>query len=232
MYPKELTGLFVGDLYIHEPGSAITNLLIALFALHFSRKLWRQRGRQARLWLCFIAGVGLAAFGGIFTHGVPLELGKTGFYWLWSVKNFCLLIANYAAAVALWRIARPRGSAVFLHVFLTLKLAVGAWLMMYSFKFTPVVFDIGFTYIAALLITYRSKVEYDDTALLFKAFTIAFLSGLLYLLPWHIHPTWLNNNDLVHIFALVIMRYIYLFAKSPYTEPAFSQEIFLPIEDQ
>lgn len=211
MYPETITGLHLHGVYIHEPGSVITNFFILLWSVVLLIRLKANGGFWTDYWRIFLLCLGLASFGGMFTHGVPLMFTKTEFYALWGLKNAFIVIGNLFATMALLRVHFVRllsftGNGLL--IFLVLKAVVVLALMVSSKSFTPVVIDLGFTYIFALATTFYYRNQFSASALLFKAFLIAFLSGLLYTFPWHVHPQWLTNSDVVHIFALWSMAYI------------------------
>ncbi len=211
MYPQALTGIQFHELYIHEPGSLITNFFILLWSVILLIRLRPHRGFWTSYWRIFLLCLGLASFGGMFTHGVPLLFTEGEFYTLWGLKNAFIVIGNLFATMALLRVHYPRllsltGSGML--IFLVVKALAVIAFMAATKSFTPVVVDLGLTYVFALATTYFYRNQYSASGLLFKAFLIAFLSGLLYTFPWSIHPEWLTNSDVVHICALWSMYYI------------------------
>lgn len=214
MYPVELTGLFVNDVYFHEPGSCITNVFILLFSIYLVATMRHLKGKWALRWKLFLASLGIAAFGGIFTHGFPLIFSENGFFWAWGLKNTFVPIGNYFASMALVTtlLSKQQVDAKKLLQWRTVFAVKGAAVvlaMFYSYSFVPVVLDLALTYFFAIFATQHLYRSLEGAKWLFAGFLIAALSGFLYLFPWAIHAHWLTNADAVHLFVLVSMWCVY-----------------------
>lgn len=214
MYPTELTGLFIEDIYFHEPGSCITNIFILLFAFYLLVSMRHLSGIWALRWKLFLASLGIASFGGIFTHGFPLLFSASDFYWVWGAKNTFVPIGNYFASMALlttlfeMKHIDPRKLLLWRLVLATKAVAV-VLAMFYTYSFVPVVLDLALTYFFAIFATRHLYRTLEGAKWLYAGFLIAAVSGFLYLFPWAIHVHWLTNADAVHLFVLVSMWCIY-----------------------
>jgi hypothetical protein len=72
--------------------------------------------------------------------------------------------------------------------------------------------------VLALSFTFLKMNDLLGMRQLFFAFVIAFFSGFLYVFPWYIHPQWLTNSDVVHLFMLCSMALIYMGALKAWPE--------------
>jgi|GEM_PF-1976075 len=208
IYPTELNGLWIGDVYVHEPGGLITNAIMALLCVLF---YWKTTGCAcpfARNWRSFLLLLGLGTLGGCFTHGFPTMLGETGFYILWFVKNALVPAAN---AFALLGVAAAYGKSdekwVCGALFLKAVLVIVALGMTVSF--TPVAIDLGLSYLILVIASALAMKVSKAMRYIFYAFVCALLSGLFYIFKYDVDRLWLTHKDMVHVFAFLSIWLVY-----------------------
>lgn len=216
MYPVDTSGLFFGNVYIHEPGGLVTNLLILFLSVFLVSKMRGIRGPWITKWRLFLLCLGIASFGGIFTHGLPLLFTEEGFYRVWGVKNSFVPIGNFFASAALIPFVarsasqvRRGGSLQLWTLFFAGKAAAVIFLLFYTRSFSPAVIDLALTYFLAIGATAGMRSYIPGASVLLAAFLTAVVSGFMYLTPWHFDPHWFTNSDAVHIMVLVSMYLIY-----------------------
>ncbi len=208
MYPTDLNGIYFNGIYIHEPMGLLTNFIMAVAGIALFLKLRSSEHGLINQMAYFLLFLGLASVGGIFTHGFPTYLGETGFFWLWSLKNTMVPIANYFAVMGLISALNPERASR-LKPWMGVKIIAVSSLLVMTFSFLPAVIDLAFTYILALTLCMRAR-KFLPGAIAFRnAFAIAILSGTFYVVRWDIHPLWMNHKDIVHLFVLLSMWYIY-----------------------
>lgn len=216
MYPDRPEGIFIGEVYLHEPGGLITNLMILAAS---AALLYRMRGQGAGWmvkWKLFLLCLGVAAFGGIFTHGFPLLFTESEFYTVWWLKNSFVPLGNFFAAAALvpYIFGRPE-SAFFapgmrrVMWFFIAKAVLVSFLLFYTRSFLPAVLDLAFTWFTAIYAAQIMRKSIPGGGALLTAFAVAVLSGLMYLKPWHIDAHWFTNSDAVHVAVIFSMWLVY-----------------------
>lgn len=207
MYPKVFNGITFDGIYIHEPGSVISNLILTLFCIFILVKIGKSENAFQHNWKMFLIFLGLGAFGGIFTHGIPTYLGETGFYWVWAIKGAFIPIANTYAILG---VKRKLHLSKQVKLLLVLKASTAIVLAVYFYSFLPIVFDLLVTYIAVLVLSFKQKSENGAFYFIFASFVFAFVTGVLYPFKLDIDPLWFNHKDLAHYFALVSLWLVYL----------------------
>jgi hypothetical protein len=208
MYPVELNGIYVAGIYVHEPSGLISNFLMAVVGIWCFVQLRELRGSLEQNFGRFLLFLGLASVGGLFTHGFPLLLGETGFFWLWWLKNALVPIANSFATLAIFTVLYPRYSKeMVIGLIVKSILVIGLLFQLYSFL--PAVLDLAVTYVFVLVLSIKAIGSVAGALKFRNAFLIAILSGSLYLVKYDIHPLWLNHKDIVHVFVLWSMLLIY-----------------------
>ncbi len=204
MYPSELTGLEFSGVYIHEPGSVLSNLLIVIACILFLAKLKPIQTQFAKNWKLFIGILGLAAFGGMISHGIPTYLGRTGFYIVWALKGILVPLANvYAIKGAL---SSEQNSKYGRLIWIKVILASIALCVVYNF--VPAIVDLLISYIVILIVSFKKK-DMKQYAWIYYSFLFAFLTGLLFPFKVDIDPIWFNHKDLAHLFAVISLWLIY-----------------------
>lgn len=204
-YPTELTGQEIGGIYVHEPGALVTNIAIALtcFALAIVHK--ELKIKESKYWALFIISIGVAATGGVISHGFPTYISPEQYFAVWWVKNDFILLGNLFAGLAVFSlIPFPRRK---LKLILVAKFVVVALLMFVTYDFLPAVIDLALTYVAILVITWN-KAEVAEAKILKRSFLIALFSGILYLFPFNWFGGWFTNKDAVHVFAVVSLVFV------------------------
>lgn len=216
MYPVDNSGLFFGSVYIHEPGGLVTNLLILILSVFLVAKMRHLHGSWIVKWRLFLTCLGIASFGGIFTHGLPLLFSKEEFYLVWGIKNSFVPMGNFFASVALFPYAaracirlKGRSALRLWSILFAAKAVVVVFLLFYTRTFSPAVVDLAVTYILAIGATAGMRSIIPGASLLLLAFLTAFFSGFMYLTYWHLDPHWFTNSDAVHVMVLVSMWLIY-----------------------
>lgn len=208
MYPKVFSGITVSDIYIHEPGGLITDLLIAIVCLALLLKLPSLKDTFQKYWALFISMIGLGGLGGALVHGFPTVLGESLFYWMWALKNVFLPIGNYFAAYVILSVAFPEKMR-WLNILILIKMVVANAFMFYTYSFLPIVIDIALTYFLVISLSIRLMKIIPAYKQIKNAFLIAFFSGFLYLLKYDIDPIWFSHKDMVHVFVLISVYLIY-----------------------
>ncbi len=199
-YPTELTGQEVWGVYVHEPGSLVSNFAIAFTCLILLSLKGTKVRTESKPWLLFITCIGIGATGGMIVHGFPTYLSELGFYLIWGIKNSFVPLANYFAAIAILGLnIRGKSKA---HILFQLKALLVIVLLFVSFDFLPAVIDLAFTYVFVLARCF-SKNKPLGSELLKWAFILALLSGTLYLFPFRLADGWFTNKDAVHVFVIV-----------------------------
>jgi len=216
MYPVDNSGLFFGNVYLHEPGGLVTNLLILFLSVFLVVKMRGIRGPWMAKWRLFLFCLGMASFGGIFTHGFPLLFTEEEFYLVWGIKNSFVPIGNFFASVALIPFAarttndlRNGKSLRFWTLVLAVKAVTVICMLFYTHSFSPAVVDLAVTYFLAIGATVCMRSNIPGATVLLAAFLTAFFSGFMYLTPWNFDPHWFTNSDAVHVMVLVSMYLVY-----------------------
>lgn len=208
MYPVDLNGVYLHGIYIHEPSGLISNFLMAIFGIYCFVNLRPFRNHLQRHYALFLLFLGLASVGGIFTHGFPTHLGEQLFFWAWFLKNSLVPVANYFAAMAIIPALYPESLRGYKPFFIG-KAIVVVILLYVFYSFLPAVADLAVTYIFALILSIKAIGKVAGAVQFRNAFVIAILSGTLYLVKYDIDPLWLNHKDIVHVFVLFSIWFIY-----------------------
>lgn len=199
-YPTELTGQEIGGIYIHEPGALVSNIAIVLTCFSISLVNRNVRNRGSRLWVLFVVCLGVAASGGVISHGFPTYLSPEEYFAVWFVKNDFVLLANLFASLAVFSLtAFPNRK---LAPILIAKFILAVLLLFVLYDFLPAVVDLALTYIAILVITWN-EAKIAGVKYLKHSFLIALVSGVLYLFPFSLFDGWFTNKDAVHVFAII-----------------------------
>lgn len=216
MYPTTFPGITFHGIYIHEPGGLITDFLIALACLICLIKLPRAHDPFEKYWKLFIAMIGLGALGGMLVHGIPTVLGPRNFYTIWVLKNIFIPVGNVYASYIVLITLYPRQRKT-IEWLLWAKAGLACAAMIITYSFTPIVVDLGITYVLILSLSQNLKTRSDAYRLIQIAFIIAFLSGFLFIFKVDIDPLWFSHKDIVHIFVIwsviLIARAVYLNGK-------------------
>lgn len=207
-YPQTLNGIYIGSVYLHEPGGFVTNLGLLIFSLVYF--FWSKSHSTAFAvnWRYFFLSFALASFGGLFTHGFPTWLGPKWFTIIWLIKNSFVSVGNSFAILALAAAYRVRNQRLIIGL-MVLKCSV---VMMFLYKlnnFLPAAIDLGVTYIVLIFISgyrYRSSLS---MRYIFWAFISAVFSGIWYIVKFDVHYQWLTHKDLVHIGAYISLWFVY-----------------------
>lgn len=199
-YPTELTGQEIAGVYIHEPGALVSNFAIALTCLIIGVSVGRLKYRTSKLWLLFVISIGIAASGGMISHGFPTHISPDQFFGVWWVKNCFVLSGNFFAALAVFQLTAVRTKKIV--ILLAVKFVLLSALLFTTFNFLPAVVDLAFTYLVILGITWGRK-DKPGVGLLKRSFLIALVSGLFYLFPFSLLNGWFTNKDAVHVFAII-----------------------------
>ncbi len=199
-YPTELTGQEIGGIYIHEPGALASNTAIALTCFTIAILSRNVKKRESRFWVLFVICLGVAATGGVLSHGFPTYLTTEEYFTVWWVKNDFVLLANLFSSLAVFSLTVF--SSRRLTYILVAKFVLAAFLLFVVFDFLPAVIDLAITYIAILVITWN-KTERAGVKYIKQSFLIALVSGFFYLFPFSLLDGWFTNKDAVHVFAIV-----------------------------
>jgi len=161
--------------------------------------------RTSRLWVLFVVCIGIAASGGMISHGFPTYLSREQYFAVWWLKNDFILLGNLFAGLAVFTLTEvpPRKFTLILIA----KFIVAAALLFMLFDFLPAVIDLALTYFAILIITWN-KTETISAKILKKSFLIALFSGVFYLFPFNALDGWFTNKDAVHVFAIISLAYV------------------------
>ncbi len=208
MYPKDLTGTEFNGVYIHEPGSVLSNLLIVLVCLLLLFRLKSNVSVFAKDWKAFIALLGLAAFGGMFSHGIPTYLGPTGFYIVWALKGILVPLANVYAIKGTLSAEQYRKYKRLIWI----KAVLASIALCVVYNFVPAIVDLLLSYIIVMVVSFKKK-EAKKYAWIYYSFLFAFLTGLLFPFKIDIDPVWFNHKDLAHLFAAGSLWLIYIAVK-------------------
>lgn len=216
MYPDRLDGIFFGELYLHEPGGLVTNLMILFAAVWLLIRMRGYRNGWMLKWRLFLGCLGLAAFGGIFTHGFPLLFTEDEFYTVWWLKNSFVPIGNFFAAAAMVPYIFGKTESDFYTPsmrrvlwFFVAKTVLTSVLLFATRSFTPAVLDLAFTWFTVIYAAQMMRKSVPGAGALLIAFLVAVLSGLMYLMPWHLDAQWFTNSDAVHIAVILSMWLVY-----------------------
>lgn len=206
-YPTELTGQEILGVYIHEPGALVSNVAISLTCFIIAIANRNVKIRSSRLWVLFVICIGVAATGGMISHGFPTYLSREQYFAVWWLKNDFVLLGNLFAGLAVFSMTSvsPRN----LTWILIAKFITGATLLFFLFDFLPAVIDLALTYSAILIITWN-KTEIRNAKILKQSFLIALFSGVFYLFPFNTLDGWFTNKDAVHVFAIISLIYVSL----------------------
>lgn len=208
MYPTTFPGITFQEIYIHEPGGLITDLLIALVCLAISFKTGRARNDFERYWKLFIVMIGYGALGGALVHGIPTVLGPQMFYAIWVLKNVFIPVGNVYAAFIVLNTLYPQKQSL-IEWGLWAKAGLACVAMIVSYSFTPIIVDLAITYLIVLGFSQRLRRISPAYKFIQWAFLIAFLSGFLYIFKVEIDPLWFSYKDLAHIFVIISVYLIY-----------------------
>lgn len=158
------------------------------------------RFKASRFWMLFVVCVGLAATGGVVSHGFPTYLSPEQYFSVWWIKNDFILLGNLFAGLAIFSLTSfsPRKMTAIL----VFKLVLAASLLYVTFDFLPAVVDLALTYIAILIISWN-RTEILGVKYLKQSFLIALISGVFYLFPFNLLNGWFTNKDAVHVFVIV-----------------------------
>jgi hypothetical protein len=207
LYPKEFNGFSMGDIYIHEPGGMISNILVMGFSLWFAIKLISPRSEYGRNWRNFYFCLSFGTLGGAVIHGLPHLLSEPVFYYIWAVKNSFVPIANFFAMMSLVQILAKKGVG-FWRQMLALKCALSIISLWWFYSFLPAVIDLAITYLLIIAITSKND-QIAGFKTLRTSFIIAVLSGTLYIVKYDLDPLWFTHKDMVHIFVLINLYLVY-----------------------
>lgn len=199
-YPTVLDGKEVFGIYVHEPGSLVSNFAIASVSFFLVWKYSNVKGFYAKSWLYFILCIGLGATGGMVIHGFPTLLTPEEYFFLWGGKNSFIPLANFFASLAV--LAPKFKSRTELSLLLGFKALVVSSLIFITYDFLPAVVDLAITYILVISMTARSD-SVPGSRYLRRAFVLALISGFLYLFPFKLLDGWFTNKDAVHVFVVI-----------------------------
>ncbi len=209
MYPTEFDGLTIAGIYIHEPGGALTNLLLAIWGYYLYFRLSGIHEPFGKYWRYFILMLALASTGGILTHGFPQLFGLGVFFALWSSKNAFVPVGNYLATMAFIIALFPERMAKLRKLFAAkAMLVILSAMVLYSF--TPIAIDLGVTYILIIVLAQNYRKDLPGAVYFRNAFGIAILSGTSYIMKFDLDKHWLTHKDIVHVFVYLSMWFIYL----------------------
>jgi hypothetical protein len=199
-YPTELTGQEIAGIYIHEPGALVSNFAIAVTCLIIAYRHRDTDSKSARFWALFVICLGIAAAGGVISHGFPIHISPSQFFGIWWLKNTFVLLANLFATLAVFSLTKFSERRLLL--ILGFKFVLLSALLFITFDFLPAVVDLALTYFAILAITW-SRTETKGVKYLKLSFLIALVSGFFYLFPFSLFNDWFTNKDAVHVFAII-----------------------------
>ncbi len=208
MYPTSFNGLTFGNLYVHEPGGALTNLILVLWGAlilfrmaHFSKPF-------SQNWKLFVLFLSLASLGGIFTHGFPNLFSPRFFFILWGLKNMLIPLACFYGSMGFIKILMPERYST-LRLLFAIKALLIVVALFSTYNFTPVAIDLAFTYILIIILAVRSENIIAGASLFRNAFLIAVFSGIAYIVKIDIDPHWFTHKDIVHVFVYICLWLIY-----------------------
>lgn len=202
LYPTELTGIAFYSIYVHEPGSLITNIAIVLVSfILYSRSQTRPLSSFQSYWSYFILCIGIGALGGMIVHGFPNLLSEKAFFILMASKNSFIAIANYFAAMAMFTLIYRKPAKLPGILFLLKSFAVIAFLFITN-SFTPAVIDLSFTYFFVLIVTLRYASNREDVLSIRNAFIVALLSGPIFLLGYDLGSIMVHTQGYITYFRI------------------------------
>lgn len=208
MYPTSFPGIIVSGVYIHEPGSLLTDLLIAILCLVLYFRIGKPSNSFEKYWRLFIAMIGIGALGGVLVHGIPTVLGPRIYSLVWNLKNIFIPIGNvFALYIMLVEMFPQKRHIIEWGLWTKAGAACAAMIVMHSF--TPIIIDLGCTYILVIGISNRLKKRSSAYRMIQYAFLIAFFSGFLFLFKVGIDKLWFSHNDVIHIFVILSIYLIY-----------------------
>jgi hypothetical protein len=209
MYPNVFDGLTLAGLYVHEPGGALTNILLAILGFYLIYRMSRKITPFGKYWRYFILMLALASTGGILTHGFPQLLGPNWFFVIWSAKNAFVPIGNYLATLAFIFALFPERAEKLRWLFAAKALLIIVSAMV-LYSFTPIAIDLGATYIMIFALSQKHIHTMPGARHFRNAFAVAILSGISYIMKFDIDYHWLTHKDIVHVFVYLSMWFIFL----------------------
>jgi len=203
-YPTELNGVDIAGVYVHEPGCFLSNVAICIVSFMLFFYVGKPKNNFESNWKKFGLFIGLAAVGGLFTHGFPTYLGESLFFYAWAVKNSFVPIANYFASADVFPKKR------WIKIFIITK-AVGVIVLIFlTGKFLPVVVDLGITYFGVIYFSNKLIPINSTYRYIRNSFLIGLLSGPLYIFKYDLHELWFTHKDKAHVFIVISLLLIFL----------------------
>jgi hypothetical protein len=206
-YPIDLSGVEIGGVYIHEPGGFISNVAVCLTSFLLVYLIGRPENSFQKNWKLFILFIGLGAFGGSFTHGLPTYLGENLFFYVWAIKNSFVPVANYFASTDVL----PKNK--WIRPVLIIKATIVISALYLTGKFLPAVVDLGLTYLIVIFFAQRLSIQNKGYRFIRNAFIVGLLSGSLYIVKYDIDQLWFTHKDMVHVFVIISLIMIYIGVK-------------------
>lgn len=183
-------------------------MLIAIFCLIFLLRLPPPKDAFQKYWSLFIAMIGLGALGGALVHGFPTVLGQELFYWMWALKNVFIPVGNYFASFLMLKTLFPQKMKS-IKPLLIAKMIIINVIMFISYSFLPIVIDIAITYILVIALSGKLIPQVKAYKPIRFSFLIAFFSGFLYVFKIDIDEVWFSHKDLIHVFVIISIYFIY-----------------------
>lgn len=202
-YPTHLSGVEIAGVYVHEPGGFISNVAVCITSFILVYLIGKPENGMQKNWKLFILFIGLGAFGGSFTHGLPTYLGEKLFFWVWAIKNSFVPVANYFAALDVL----PKKK--WIRIVLAIKAALVIGALFISAKFLPAVADLGLTYLMVIYFAHRLINKNSAYRYIRNAFIIGLLSGSFYIIKYDLDRLWFTHKDMVHVFVIISLLMIY-----------------------
>lgn len=203
--------IFIGDLRIGEPTTAITDFLVAAVCFYAYAKLGKlnqfSSKKYFRLYFLFL---GLATFwGGLITHALIYYLSTP-----WKVPGW--IMSTWSVSLLAWAMVEYHSDMIkkwvlalksIILVELTAVMAITIYMVEFRWAGAHSAFGLFMIVTSLASISYYQKRDAGSRWMLYGV-GIFLLSGITFAAKLSIH-TWFNHVDLTHVFLAMAAWVIY-----------------------
>ena len=203
---------------IAEPGVALTDFVLSMESLVVVVLLLRKDAADRRIrnrFVVFFAALGIAALAGGLSHGFLHDRYPVPDQVAWSISLLAIGLVGLAGwYICAWYLERPVPARRLVQATSLLFVLYCFVVVFYNNSFyMAILFYLPATLFLLLLLVTRYVKQKDSRVLPgIAGLLLALLAAAVQQSDLVIHPVWLNQNVLYHLFEFVAILLLYVFA--------------------
>jgi hypothetical protein len=203
------TTIIIGNIAIHEPVTAFTDLIITIFAFIYFRRL-SAPDEATKNWRLFFLFISLSTLAGACSHGLFAVHEGIEYKSIWLsmqfLNGFAVYFAQKATLFSVLKDSKAYGAWKLSYM---IQLLIYFMMLIIIQKYIITILDNAIGLIPIMILHFTAKDKQQYYSKVGYGILISFITAIVHATKFSLHA-YFNYNDIAHIFIIISLTVMYL----------------------